>query len=38
MKSLARVPRRLPVSIRRARQSDVAALVTLEERCFTSDR
>ena len=38
MKSLARVPRRVPVAIRRARPSDVSALVTLEERCFTSDR
>jgi ribosomal protein S18 acetylase RimI-like enzyme len=38
MKSLARVPRRVPVAIRRARQADVGALVTLEERCFTSDR
>jgi ribosomal protein S18 acetylase RimI-like enzyme len=38
MKNLARVPRRVPVAIRRARRSDVAALVTLEERCFASDR
>ena len=38
MKSLARVPRRVPVAIRRARQADVGALVTLEDRCFTSDR
>jgi ribosomal protein S18 acetylase RimI-like enzyme len=38
MKNLARVPRRQAPAIRRARTDDVAALVALEERCFTSDR